>query len=123
MMDKEFMVGRIDTIADAQRARLVGDPVKAFEYLEAEKGAVAYRDAGFTGTVPAVVQSWADARSWTAEQAAQDILTEAIMFHMALNIIRGIRLSAKYALMAEGLTDKQMETIYYQAINNLKSIG
>lgn len=120
-MTREEMIERIDVVANAQRARMVGDPVKVFEYVEAEKGAVAYRDAGFAGQVPAVVQSWADARAWTPRQAAEDILMEAVMFHMALNIIRGVRLQAKYAL-ADAAEDR-LQGIYDNAIETLKGIG
>lgn len=58
-MSRDYWIGRIDTVADAHRRKLVGDPLKAFEYMAAETAAVAYRDAGFVGEVPQCVQSWA----------------------------------------------------------------
>lgn len=120
-MTKDEMILRIDQVADAQRRRLVGDPVRAFEYQEAERGALEFKAAGFAGPVPPVVQAWMDARGWPAQQAAEDILLEADLFRTALESIRATRLKAKYAVGAA--TDQDAETIYSQAIVDIKAVN
>lgn len=120
---KQEIIERIDLIADVQRAKIVGDPVRSFEYQAAENGARAYADAGYTGPVPGVVQVWADARGWSAQQAADNILSEAEQFHAALVFIRGTRLQAKYAVMAEDVTLEQANEIGMAAIVAMKSLG
>lgn len=122
MMTNAEMVERIDIVANAQRHRLAEDPVKVFEYMAAERDALAYRDAGFQGEVPPAVLSWSQARGWTAQAAAQDILTEAAMLHVAINLIRDIRLKAKYAI-AEEKDRTRAQEIFDKAIQDLKAIG
>ena len=39
---KQEILDRIDLIADVQREKVVADPVRAFEYQAAERGARAY---------------------------------------------------------------------------------
>lgn len=115
------MILRIDVVADAVRARLVGDPVRAFEYQAAEQGARAYAEAGYSGPVPGVVQGWADARGWTLREAADNILGEAAQFRGALEGIRALRLQGKYAL--QDATVEQAQVIFQQTIAALKSVG
>lgn len=122
MMTIAQMVERIDIVANAQRNRIAEDPVKVFEYMAAERDAIAYRDAGFQGDVPAAVLSWSEARGWTAQQAAQDILLEAMMMHIAINLIRDIRLKAKYAI-AEMSDEAAAQAVFEKAIADLKAIG
>jgi hypothetical protein len=71
--------------------------------------------------VPAVVKSWAEARGWTNQQAAENILQEAAMFIGALELIRDIRLKGKYALIALSEEDREVE--FRQVISNLKAVG
>ena len=120
---KQEIIERIDLIADVQRAKIVGDPVRAFEYQAAEQGARSYADAGYTGSVPGVVQVWADARGWTPQQAADNILAEATQFQGALVFIRGTRLQAKYAVMDVAVTLEQANEIGMAAISALKGLG
>ena len=120
---KQEIIDRIDLIADVQRTKVVADPVRAFEYQAAEQGARAYVNDGYTGVVPGVVQVWAEARGWSAQQAADNILSEAHAFHEALVFIRGTRLKAKYAVMDESVTLEQANEIGMAAIVALKSLG
>lgn len=122
MMTRDEMMERIDVVANAQRNRMADDPVKVFEYMAAERDAIAYRDAGFQGDVPAAVLSWSEARGWTAQQAAQDILLEAMMMHIAINLIRDIRLKAKYAI-AEMSDEAAAQAVFEKAIVDLKAIA
>lgn len=92
------MIARIDLVADTQRARIVGDPVRAFEYYVTEKVAREFKATGYIGQVPELIQSWCDASNLTPQQATDSIVVEADMFHTALAYIRRVRLVGKYAV-------------------------
>lgn len=89
----------IDVAADAPRVGLVspGSLVDQ-EYLMAYNDALAYQAAGNIGPVPAGVQSWADAKGWTAEVAAKDITDTQAAWYGAAMAIREIRLAGKEAV-------------------------
>jgi len=97
---KADLCARIDREADAARLKIAGDPLRVVEYQQAETEAAAYKAAGYTGTVPPSVQSWAEAKGWTAQQAADDILTVAAGWRQALYVLRDIRLKGKEAIRA-----------------------
>ena len=65
------------------------------EYVLAESDAKAYKAAGYTGTVPDSVASWASAKGQTATWAADDILTTATGWRQAQSSIRATRLTCK----------------------------
>jgi hypothetical protein len=88
-------VVEVDRVADLSRAAVVGDPVRVKEYERAQQQAEQYRDAGFSGAVPACVGCWATAKEWTAQQAAEDILAASARWLGALDGIRALRLQAK----------------------------
>lgn len=95
----------IDQAADAARASVAGDPLRAEEYKLAAAEAQAFKDAGYpVGAVPRTVAAWA-VGGRTAQQAADNILAEANAYTDAMYRIREARLSAKEqvrALMAAG---------------------
>lgn len=84
---------RIDADTDAITADVIGN--RAAEYEEAERQAKAYADAGFTGPAPGMVHSWAVAKSWTDQVAAQDIIAQAAAYRGALETMRAQRLLRK----------------------------
>ncbi|MTZ12789.1 phage tail protein [Pseudomonas sp. JL972] len=85
----------IDAAADAARARVAGDPLRAVEYDRARIEAQAFADAGYPAdAVPRTVAAWA-IYDRTAEQAAESILAEAAAYTEALYVIRETRLAAK----------------------------
>ena len=86
-------VAKIDADTDAIYGAALGN--RGEEYTRAATEAQAYKDAGYTGTVPASVQSWATAKSWTATQAADDILATATQWIKAQAAIRAARLVSK----------------------------
>lgn len=88
----------VDIDVDAIYSLAIGN--RGPEYTEAERQAQAYRDAGYTGTVPPYVSVWATASSNTATWAADDILTQATAWRNAATLIREKRLQAKAALRA-----------------------
>lgn len=84
---------KIDTDTDAIYRAVQGD--RAMEYVLAESDAKAYKAAGYTGTVPDSVASWASAKGQTATWAADDILTTATGWRQAQSSIRATRLACK----------------------------
>ena len=95
---KTNAVVAIDREVDAIYQAALGN--RGPEYTGAELAAQAYADAGYTGTVPADVQSWATAKGWTATAAANDILTEAAKLRTAKSAIRAARLLRKEQVRA-----------------------
>ena len=90
---KSIAMRKIDTDVDALYLAVVGN--KQTEYLQAEQEAITYRDAGYSGVVPPMVQSWAVIKGWTAQQSAEDILRAASEWRQAQLTIRDNRLGSK----------------------------
>lgn len=88
-----MFIRQIDADTDSLYAAVIGN--RAAEYTAAEAEATAYADAGYTGTVPASVASWATAKGWTAQQAADDINATAAAWRTAQAAIRAARLLRK----------------------------
>ena len=69
---------------------------KTTEYLDAAADAKAYKLAGYPSEpVPSSIKSWADAKIWTNQQAADDIISQEIAWKTAAAAIRQYRLKAK----------------------------
>lgn len=92
---KAELIARIDADVDAIYAAVIGN--RSDEYNAANADATAYKAAGYTGAIPASVQSWAAAKAWTATQAADDILTAAAHLTALRDTIRAQRLAKKEA--------------------------
>jgi len=122
MMTKEDMIERIDIVADAQRDRIAVNPVKLFEYQAAYEAALNFRAGNYLGDPPLEVSCWAQAKKWTANQAADDIIQEAELYQYAVRMIRAIRLTGKYAVK-DASTIEEAEVIFNSVIGQLKSIG
>lgn len=88
-------VRSIDQLGDKARLAVVGDAARIKEYERAQAHAEQYRNAGFTGPVPSSVASWAKAKKWTAQAAAEDILAASTRWYAALDSIRDLRLNTK----------------------------
>lgn len=86
---------RIDVLADAARAVIVGEPTRAIEYERTAAEAAAFKAAGYpSDNVPRSVAAWAiNGRS--PRQAADSILAKAAAYTEALYQIRETRLQAK----------------------------
>lgn len=83
---------------DAETDRVIRDTIgsRAEEYRQAEADATAYRDAGYGGTVPPFVADHQAAKGdWTAQQAADDILSTSAAWRTAQAAIRANRLLCK----------------------------
>lgn len=95
---KSALCLEVDAVADVARLAIAGDPLRVVEYERAASEASTYRDAGYTGPVPPSVKSWADAKGWSGQQAADNILAEAAAWNQALYGIRDMRLKGKEAV-------------------------
>lgn len=89
---------QIDGLADQVRRELAGDPLRVAEYDRAAQEASTYQTAGYIGTVPPAVLSWAEAKGWSAQAAADDILRAAHHWNAALYQLRDQRLKTKEAI-------------------------
>lgn len=102
----------IDNAADAARAAVAGDPLRAVEYDRARIEAQAFANAGYPAdAVPRTVAAWA-INGRTAQQAADSILAEAAAYTEALYVIRETRLAAKEqirTLMAAGEVEQAQQ--------------
>lgn len=87
------IIRQIDADTDAIYRVVQGD--RAMEYVLAESDAKAYKAAGYTGTVPDSVASWASAKGQTATWATDDILATATGWRQAQSSIRATRLTLK----------------------------
>lgn len=103
----EELCAKIDSEADAARLKIAGDPLRVVEYQRAETEAKTFAAVGYTGTVPPTVESWADAKGWTAQEATDDILRASAAWNDALYAFRGIRLKGKEAVKAAAEPDRQ----------------
>lgn len=123
---KETFCRSIDSVADAARLAIAGDPLRVVEYERAAAEAKAYQDAGYTGTVQPTVQSWAEAKGWTGKQAADDILAEADAWNTALYGLRDMRLKGKEAVrQADSVAAAQAaaDTVITQIRAAVASVG
>lgn len=72
--------------------------MRVAEYDRAAQEASAYQAAGYSGEVPASVLSWAQAKAWSPQAAAEDILRAARQWEAALYGLRDQRLKTKEAI-------------------------
>ena len=90
---KSVAIRKIDVDVDVIYGAVLGN--RAEEYRIAKEEAQAYKDAGYTGTVPASVSGYVTAKGWTATQATDDILATAAAWLAAKDAIRAARLLRK----------------------------
>ena len=110
---------QVDALADAARTLVVGDPVRVKEYEMALTEATAYKNAGYTGTVPRTVDAWARAKTWTPQQAADDILVASGKWYEILYRLRDLRLNAKEALKIQ-TTEADVAVLFNTYQNNIR---
>lgn len=97
---KDGLCRDVDAAADAARAAVAGDPLRAVEYEKSAAEAQVFKDAGYPAeAVPRTVSAWA-IEGRTAQQAADSILAEAAAYNEALYQIREARLQAKAMVRA-----------------------
>lgn len=81
------------------------------EYRVAYEDALAFRAAGYTGVVPASVQTWADVSENTAQWAADDVITTRDGYVNMMNTIRDVRLKSKAAIDAATTPEELMQAV------------
>ena len=106
--NKTTLIQRIDSDADVIYSAALGN--RATEYQQAEEQAKSYQDAGYTGAVPAYVQTWATATGKTAQWAADNIVDTAEAWRNAQIAIRGKRLALKEKAKA-AMTHVELDAI------------
>lgn len=112
----------IDRAAGAARERFVSPGyLMDQEYKRAEEAARIFKSAGYPSSdVPSAVSSWAAAKGWTPQAAADDIIAQADYWYGAIDQIREIRLAGKAAVQA-GTAD-QREATAQQYIDQLNAM-
>lgn len=117
------LCARIDEYADQARQAVSGDPLRAVEYERAAAEALAFKNNGYPAdAVPRSVAAWA-IMGRTAQDAADDILTEAAQYAERLYLIRERRLEAKESIrhkLAAGAADEARQ-IADEVISNIQS--
>lgn len=112
---------QIDSLADQVRRELAGDPLRVAEYDRAAQEASAYQTAGYAGTVPPAVLSWAEAKGWTAQAAAKDILDATHRWNAALYQLRDQRLKTKEAIRS-ALDEASANAIAAAGLDALRAV-
>lgn len=96
LVDKKVaLLLKIDIDTDAIYGAVVGN--RGHEYTDAEAQAVAFKTGAGALLAGNKVQSWATAKSWSATQAADDIIAQAAAWRSAEDAIRANRLAKKEA--------------------------
>ncbi|MFZ3286531.1 MAG: hypothetical protein WA191_06740 [Telluria sp.] len=91
--EKAAFIIQIDTDADALIRAVIGE--RASQYEGAEREALAYKAAGYTGVVPPKVQAWATAKNQTATWAADSQIATAAAWRTAEDSLYAKRLLLK----------------------------
>ena len=84
---------QIDTDADTLIRKVIGE--RYSQYEGAEREALSYKMAGYTGTVPPKVQAWATAKNQTATWSADSQIATAEAWRSAENALYAKRLLLK----------------------------
>ena len=108
---KVLSLAKINNDDNKIYADVVGN--KTTEYLDAAAEAKAFKDAGYPTGVDndyGLVKSWADAKQWTMQQAADDILAQEAAWKGAAKLIRDYRLKAKESVK-RATTIEEIETV------------
>ena len=87
------LIKKIDSDVDEIISAVIGN--RASQYEGAEREALAYKAAGYTGTVPPKVQAWATAKNQTATWAADSQIATSTGWRNAENALYAKRLLLK----------------------------
>lgn len=109
--DQALLIATIDADVDKLYSDVIGN--RASEYLEAERQALEYQAAGFTGPVPEYVLGYAETTGILTEAAALSILGQAQQWRLAQQQIRRARLGFKHQARTAG-SSEQLQLIREQ---------
>ena len=113
---------KVDTAAEQARMAAVGYVTRSFEYDVVAADAATFKAGGYIGDLPASIQTWADIKGYTPQQATDDILATRDAYLAALLQVRDIRLKAKAAIMA-AITMADADSLAETAIGQLNAIA
>lgn len=116
------LLDRIDAVADAAHKRTQGNEPRLAEYQRAAAEAQAFKDAGYKGEAPPAVRSWAEAKGWDGQQAADSILAKAAACEQALYAIRDARLKGKEAVR-QASDETAARTATDEAVSQLRQLA
>lgn len=91
------------------------------EYEAREAAAMAYKGAGYSGTVPARVSGFATPAGMTAKDASDLILSQASQLRAALDALSDLRMT-KYAI-ARAANDTDAKALFDAAMTQIQTIG
>ena len=116
---KAAFIKKVDTDVDAIYDAAVGN--RGPEYDQASLDANAFKAASYGGTIPSSVSSWATAKGWSAQVAADDIIAAAARLAAARDAIRAQRLLRKE--QAKATTDSTaLETVSAQWVGFVAAV-
>ena len=117
-VDRDSLSARIDAAA----AAVYSQPMTfSKEYEQREAQAQAYKDAGYTGTVPPRVAGFAEPAGMTAREAADLILSQGVQLRDALDQLSDLRMR-KYAIK-RAATDEEAQTIFSDTMAAINAIA
>lgn len=130
--EQEFIASKFATAKSVALVKINQDDNKIYqdtignkqtEYLDAANDARAFKSVNYTGVVPSSIQSWADAKYWTPQQACDDILAQETAWKGAASLIRAVRLKAKEDIKRAN-TISEIDTLmvsWNSFVNNIRS--
>lgn len=110
----DYFTLKVDLIADEVYLVAVSSPAKLEEYKQAELDALAYMQN--KSVRQPYVKVWAEAKRWTDEEAALDILKTAGLFKHVMLTIRQQRLTAKEKIRRSSGSLESMKKILQEYI-------
>ncbi|MDH0343606.1 hypothetical protein [Chromobacterium haemolyticum] len=119
---QEQLLRDIDVATDVARNETLGSELRLAEYQRAAAEAQAFKDAGYKGEAPPAVRSWAEAKGWDGQQAADSILAKAAACEQALYAIRDARLKGKEAVR-QASDETAARTAADEAVSQLRQLA
>jgi hypothetical protein len=117
-LDRASLAAKIDVAVAAIYAKPM---TYSKEYEAREAQAQAYKDAGYTGTVPPRVAGFAEPAGMTAREAADLILSQGVQLRDALDQLSDLRMR-KYAIK-RAATDEEAQTIFSDTMAAINAIA
>lgn len=117
-LDRAAAAAQIDEAVSAIYGRFTRFQL---EYTEREAQAQAYKDAGYTGPVPARVAEFATPAGMPAQAATDLILAQAVNLRTAQGALSALRMRKYEVLRAE--TDEQAQAVAAEILAGVAAVG
>lgn len=119
---KVLILKSIDTAAEELRSiYITASPGQVATYIMKYNDATAFKTAGYTGTVPGLVQAEVDATGATAEEAADDIIAQYTAWNQLAGFIEKVRRTAKVSVN-EATSNSAVDTVFAAATAGFAAI-